>query len=48
MDRGSFSLEVVLLLLTFKVVYPEHLHLSRGNHETLSMNKIYGFEGEVS
>ena len=47
-DRGSFSLEVVLLLLTFKVVYPEHLHLSRGNHETLSMNKIYGFEGEVS
>jgi len=46
-DRGSFSLEVVLLLLTFKVVYPEHLHLSRGNHETLSMNKIYGFEGEV-
>ena len=48
MDRGSFSLEVVLLLLTFKVVYPEHLHLSRGNNETLSMNKIYGFEGEVS
>ena len=46
-DRGSFSLEVVLLLLTFKVLYPGHVHLSRGNHETLNMNKIYGFEGEV-
>ena len=48
MDRGSFSLEVVLLLFSFKVVYPNHLHLSRGNHETLNMNKIYGFEGEVT
>ena len=46
-DRGSFSLEVVLLLFSLKVVYPEHVHLARGNHETLNMNRIYGFEGEV-
>ncbi|EOD31402.1 hypothetical protein EMIHUDRAFT_232006 [Emiliania huxleyi CCMP1516] len=39
-DRGSFSVEVVAL-------YPKHLHLTRGNHETLNMNKVYGFEGEV-
>ncbi len=38
---------MVLLLLCFKAVYPNHLHMSRGNHETLNMNKIYGFEGEV-
>jgi serine/threonine-protein phosphatase 5 len=37
-----------LTLMAFKVLYPAHMHLSRGNHESQSMNKIYGFEGEVS
>lgn len=47
MDRGSFSLEVILTMMAFKVLYPQHMHLARGNHESQSMNKIYGFEGEV-
>jgi len=46
-DRGSFSTEVMILLLAFLVSDPHSLHLNRGNHETLSMNKMYGFEGEV-
>mmetsp|Transcript_21885 Transcript_21885/g.70470 ORF Transcript_21885/g.70470 Transcript_21885/m.70470 type:complete len:507 (+) Transcript_21885:76-1596(+) len=46
-DRGSFSVENVLTLFAFKLLYPAHVHLTRGNHETINMNKIYGFEGEV-
>ena len=46
-DRGSFSVECMLLLLAYKCLFPEHFHLSRGNHETKDMNSMYGFEGET-
>jgi len=46
-DRGSFSCEVVILLLAYKMALPNNFFMSRGNHETRAMNKIYGFEGEV-
>lgn len=46
-DRGSFSVEVILALLAWKVLHPSCMHLTRGNHESHSMNKIYGFDGEV-
>lgn len=45
-DRGSFSVEVILTLLAIKVYCPEAIHLTRGNHESQNMNRIYGFEGE--
>ena len=46
-DRGSFSVENIMYLLVLKLLYPTTFFLSRGNHETKNMNKIYGFEGEV-
>lgn len=46
-DRGSFSVEVILTFLLLKISCPECIYLTRGNHETKNMNRIYGFEGEV-
>ncbi|OII75616.1 serine threonine protein phosphatase [Cryptosporidium andersoni] len=46
-DRGSFSVEVILVLFTLKIMFPYHVHLARGNHETRNLNKLYGFEGEI-
>mmetsp|Transcript_13331 Transcript_13331/g.25051 ORF Transcript_13331/g.25051 Transcript_13331/m.25051 type:complete len:555 (+) Transcript_13331:137-1801(+) len=46
-DRGSFSVEVILTYLLWKIHDPTCIYLTRGNHETKNMNKIYGFEGEV-
>lgn len=42
-DRGSFSVEVIMTLLSWKVLYPGHFFMSRGNHETAQLNKLYGF-----
>ena len=47
-DRGSFGVETVLTLFAYKLAYPNHMFLARGNHEAKSMNKLYGFEGEIS
>lgn len=46
-DRGSFSVECILVLFGFKLLFPKHFHMARGNHESQTMNQMYGFEGEV-
>ena len=33
MDRGSFSVEVILTLFGFKVLYPNHFYMSRGKRK---------------
>lgn len=47
-DRGSWSLEIIVTFFSLKLLYPEHFFLHRGNHECHVMNQIYGFKGEVS
>jgi serine/threonine-protein phosphatase 5 len=46
-DRGSFSVEVILTLLSWKCVLPQHFHMNRGNHEAQTLTSMYGFKGEV-
>lgn len=45
-DRGSWSTEIILLLYSYKWLFPTSFFLNRGNHETDDMNRMYGFEGE--
>ena len=46
-DRGSFSVENILALLSYKLALPDHFHMLRGNHESRQMTQVYGFQGEV-
>ncbi|KAJ5176381.1 Serine/threonine-protein phosphatase PP-Z [Penicillium canariense] len=45
-DRGKQSLETMLLLLCYKLKYPENFFLLRGNHECANISRIYGFHDE--
>ncbi|PPQ62946.1 hypothetical protein CVT24_006186 [Panaeolus cyanescens] len=46
-DRGSWSIEVILLAFAYKWLYPKYMFINRGNHEAKDMNRTYGFEGEA-
>lgn len=45
-DRGNQGIETLCLLLGYKVLYPKHFFMLRGNHECASITRIYGFYDE--
>jgi serine/threonine-protein phosphatase 5 len=45
-DRGSWGIECLLLLLAWKFKYPQDMFLTRGNHESEALTTRYGFKDE--
>ncbi|KAM4854780.1 serine/threonine-protein phosphatase with EF-hands 2 [Thomomys bottae] len=46
-DRGKDSVEILMVLFAFMLVYPKAFYLNRGNHEDHMVNLRYGFTKEV-
>jgi predicted phosphodiesterase len=46
-DRGDMSVEILAVLLTYRLACKASVTILRGNHETTLMNSVYGFEEEV-
>lgn len=46
-DRGMYSVEVLILLYSLKLNYPKSVVMLRGNHETRKMTSYYTFRAEV-
>lgn len=46
-DRGSWGTELLAVLVAWKLALPSSLLLLRGNHESTTCTKMYGFHSEL-
>lgn len=46
-DRGDFSLPLILFLFALKSLYPQHIYILRGNHEFATICSTSGFLDEI-
>ncbi|KAH0570030.1 Serine/threonine-protein phosphatase [Spironucleus salmonicida] len=46
-DRGSNSLECLIMLFALKILYPLNFFVLRGNHESDQICRVYGFFDEI-
>ena len=47
-DRGDYSVETMVTLLCLKILEPEQVFLLRGNHESATISRTYGFLRECT
>lgn len=45
-DRGDRGVEIAVIIYLFKILYPKHVLVNRGNHEELSITQVFGFMKE--
>uniref|UniRef100_A0A670ZUR9 Serine/threonine-protein phosphatase n=1 Tax=Pseudonaja textilis TaxID=8673 RepID=A0A670ZUR9_PSETE len=43
-DRGTHSIEILIIIFIFLLIYPKEVHLNRGNHEDYMINFRYGIQ----
>lgn len=46
-DRGVWGPEVIMYLFCLKLLYPQHVFLNRGNHESSICTDVYGFKSHL-
>ncbi|GMT32999.1 hypothetical protein PFISCL1PPCAC_24296, partial [Pristionchus fissidentatus] len=46
-DRGPHGVEVIMIIVLMKLIWPDNVFVCRGNHEEESLNKNYSFYDEV-